>query len=59
MTSSLEKLPKVPDFSANVDKHSIDVAPLNVSELLESLVRQSQPLMDHLGIKKGTRPSSL
>lgn len=30
--------------------------PLNASELLESLVRQSEPLLDHLGIKKGMQP---
>ncbi|KAI5083985.1 hypothetical protein GOP47_0000154 [Adiantum capillus-veneris] len=29
------------------------VAPLELPELLESLVRQSQPLLDHLGVKKG------
>ena len=34
------------------------MAPLNVPELLESLVRQSEPLLDHLGIKKGIQSSS-
>lgn len=30
-----------------------DVAPLDVPELLESLIRQSEPLLDQLGVRKG------
>lgn len=30
-----------------------DVAPLDVPELLENLVRQSEPFLDQIGVKKG------
>lgn len=53
MMFSLQKLSKGPDVGADVDKQGTDVAPLSVPELLESLVRQSEPLLDHLGVKKG------
>ncbi|KAG0622842.1 hypothetical protein M758_3G127900 [Ceratodon purpureus] len=43
---------KLSKDSGNVDNHGTDVAPLSVAELLESLVRQSEPLLDHLGIKR-------
>lgn len=46
------KLSKGSAVGANVDNHGTDVAPLSVPELLESLVRQSEPLLDHLGIKR-------
>jgi hypothetical protein len=52
---SLQKLSKGSGVGANVDNHGTDVAPLSVPELLESLVRQSEPLLDHLGIKRGMR----
>lgn len=33
-----------------------NVAPLDVPELLENLVRQSEPLLGHLGVRKGAFP---
>lgn len=38
---------------ANKEQFGLNVAPLDVPELLENLVRQSEPLLDHLGVKKG------
>uniref|UniRef100_A0A7I4C3Y7 digalactosyldiacylglycerol synthase n=2 Tax=Physcomitrium patens TaxID=3218 RepID=A0A7I4C3Y7_PHYPA len=34
------------------EQYGLNVAPLDVPELLENLVRQSEPLLDHLGVKK-------
>lgn len=39
--------------TAEIGHLGINVAPLDVPELLESLVRQSEPLLDILGVKKG------
>lgn len=35
------------------EQFGLNVAPLDVPELLENLVRQSEPLLDQLGVKKG------
>lgn len=35
------------------EQYGLNVAPLDVPELLENLVRQSEPLLDHLGVRKG------
>lgn len=37
---------------ASKEQYGLNVAPLDVPELLENLVRQSEPLLDHLGVKK-------
>lgn len=48
----LQKLSSTAD--ASKEQYGLNVAPLDVPELLENLVRQSEPLLDHLGVKKGT-----
>ena len=50
----LQKLSSTAD--ASKEQYGLNVAPLDVSELLENLVRQSEPLLDHLGVKKGAFP---
>ena len=47
----LQKLSSTAD--ASKEQYGLNVAPLDVPELLENLVRQSEPLLDHLGVKKG------
>lgn len=47
----LQKLSSSADTSK--EQYGLNVAPLDVPELLENLVRQSEPLLDHLGVKKG------
>lgn len=38
---------------ASKDQFGLNVAPLDVPELLENLVRQAEPQLDQLGVKKG------
>jgi len=40
-------------FYMNESLLAQDVAPLDVPELLASLVKQSGPLLDQLGVRKG------
>lgn len=42
-----------PTADASKEQYGLNVAPLDLPELLENLVRQSEPLLDHLGVKKG------
>jgi digalactosyldiacylglycerol synthase len=36
------------------DEFGQDVPPLDLPELLENLIRESEPLLDQLGFRKGT-----
>jgi hypothetical protein len=49
-------LQKLSTTDASKEQYGLNVAPLDVPELLENLVRQSEPLLDHLGVKKGAFP---
>lgn len=51
MCGNLQKLSISSD--ASKDQFGLNVAPLDVPELLENLVRQAEPQLDQLGVKKG------
>ncbi|XP_024380254.1 digalactosyldiacylglycerol synthase 2, chloroplastic [Physcomitrium patens] len=46
------KFARASDVGTNTGSYGTDVAPLTIPELFEAVMRESEPLLDHLGIRK-------